>query len=274
MEKIQKFRKALASINLIIISAVFITCAVYTVNVLAEEEFNGPVLVYDGFPFTEPGSANGAGNLLFAPGYYYTTNAAIVESRGTGALFAELLIPEIYLTRDKNNNPLPVPQLAPSGYVTIDVEVLTVSAIDGTPLNIGYVNTIEGWQKNYGNPGYIRHYTIPDKGDPAKLRHFFEIDKADVTQKKDSSGNPELDINGNPVYERTPVRLTLKLTIDMKTRAAEMTNEWNNARMENFGFKVAPAGQEQAILDTFGLTKAEWNSRDFSKIRSFSIMPN
>ena len=273
MDRFQKFRKALTSVNLILISAVIIACAIYTVNVLADD-LMGVELLCDGFPFTEDGMATTVENPLFAPGYYYTTSFAIVENRGTGRAFAELTMPEIYLTRDKYNNVLPTPQLAPSGYVNIDVEILTASAIDGTPLNLNYVNNINDYVRTYGNSGLIYHFVLRDENDPSRIRrHFFEFDKAYEAVKLDSNGNPERDISGNLVYERIPVKLVLKLTIDMKTRAADMTNEWNDARLENFGFRVVPAGQTQIINDTLKLPNEDYYALDFADARTFRITP-
>ena len=274
MDRFQKFRKILASVNMIIIAAVFITCAVYTVNVLAEEDLGGVELVYEGFPYSEPGQASTKQNPLLAPGYYYTTSVAIVENRGTEVALAELLIPEIYLTRDKNNNPLPERQLAPPGYVTIDVEILTASAIDGTPLNTYYINNYYDYRAMAGISGYITHYKIYDKSDPSQkaIRHFFEFDKARVEPKLDSNGDPVLDNNGDPVYEREPVRLTLKITIDLATRAAEMTNEWNKAELDNFGFKLYTAEQARNLLQTLKLSPddyAQW----YGETRSIRLMP-
>jgi len=265
MGRFHRFRKILSSVNMILISAVFIACAVYTVNVLAEENTGALLVKYEGFPISSssmaeyyPKDKDGVelpeyAQHVYAPGYNRTSNVTL-KNCGTSRALVEILIPEIYLTRDKYGDPLPTPQPAPPGYVNISVNFPSLKD-DGTPMNSNYINNIEDYMYMYVPRGLVLHVVLRDK-DGKIARHFLEFDRA---------------------YDTDEVKLEFQLSIDMKTRANEMTNEWNNARIENFGFKAALAGQLQDILTKLDLTEEEYYSLELAAerpgTRSFSIMP-
>ncbi|MDR0570209.1 MAG: hypothetical protein LBG71_03180 [Clostridiales Family XIII bacterium] len=274
MGKISRVSKAIISLNFILIAAVFITSAIYTVNVLAQGGSGSVEVRYAGFPVYEEGAAENGPNTLLAPGYYTTTVAAVANV-GEGVAFAELLLPQIYLYRDAAGRPLKEPTPAPEGMVTIKVDILTVSAI-GEPINLNYINNYwdlyEAWRE--GRTGLVRHFALFDKQEPGKiLRHFFEFDVGDEYTPLNPDGTPVLDASGNPVRKPRPVEIQFRLTVDARTNALYMTNEWNGAQMRNLGFKAAPADSTAEILTELGLTAQEFYDIDWAETRSFFIMP-
>jgi hypothetical protein len=273
MGRIVKLSKTIVSLNIILAAAVFIASAIYTVDVIAQEDLEAR-LSSGGFPYSPPGMAESGPVTVLAPGYYYTTTAAFATNVGSQRVFAELQLPKIYLTRDKNGNRLDVPVPAPEGMVTIKIDILTVSAI-GEPANERYVNNISDYRMYGHRPGNVYHWVMLSSKKPRVIgRHFFEFDTGWDEPLTNPDGSPMLDGEGNQVTEGRECGVTFRITVDAKTNAGLMTNEWNGAVMEGLGFKAARADSDADKRQTFGLTQDDLDmGMVLSECRSFYIMP-
>jgi hypothetical protein len=85
-------------------------------------------------------------------------------------------------------------------------------------------------------------------------------------------GTPKLNSSNEVVTTEGDVELQFRITIDARTNAGFMGNEWNGAIVNNLGFRIAHAASDNEIKSVFNLTDDQLSRLEWSNTRSFYIL--
>ena len=202
----------------------------------------------------------------------------VIQNTGTIDAWIEIQRPTIYLQADAKGDPVTPVALTPAAY---DYGLYTASyqlIADNTSVEnyvmydldsiLDYDIVFEPYQDAMiTTPAAIPPPILFYKTVTAPTRYFLVMPGSGEYYKQKNNGTPGLG-NEDLVILTTDTAIFnfevgIKSILDLKTHAPDMKNNWNGAYMETSGVK---AGQniKEAVMDTFGLTSAEFDNLDWA----------